>query len=177
MEEYVYIETFSNDIKLSDRKMLLDDFFEESCIELDDNNYIAKNKINKINVFIPLFDKMSTNYYDKQGRPIKFITLINNRISQIEFCHKDDVVGFVNVEFNVEDNEIRVNIRCNISSLQKEVNLIGGCHSNEEIQELFNIKVKNVFNDEFTLVKDQLVEYTNFFVNVLKDDCQVLFLK
>ena len=47
MKEYVYIETFSDSIKLSNRKMLLDDFFEESCIELDDINYIVENKINK----------------------------------------------------------------------------------------------------------------------------------
>ena len=110
MKEYVYIETFSDSIKLSNRKMLLDDFFEESCIELDDINYIVENKINKINVCIPLFDKISTNYYDKQGYPIKLITLINNRISQIEFFHKEDVVGFVNVEFEVENNEISVSI-------------------------------------------------------------------
>ena len=177
MKEYVYIETFSDSIKLSNRKMLLDDFFEESCIELDDINYIVENKINKINVYIPLFDKISTNYYDKQGYPIKLITLINNRISQIEFFHKDDVVGSVNVEFEVENNEIRVSIRCNMSGLQKEVNVIGGCYFNGEVQELFNIKAKNVFSDEFVLVKEQFVEYTDFFVNILEDDCQILHLE
>ena len=64
-----------------------------------------------------------------------------------------------------------------MSGLQKEVNVIGGCYFNGEIQELFNIKAKNVFSDEFVLAKEQFVEYTDFFVNILEDDCQILHLE
>lgn len=177
MKEYVFIETFSDNVQFSNRKILLDDFMEESCIELDDKNYIAKNKINKINVCIPAFEKKSTNYYDEHGYPIKFITIFNNYISQIEFCHKDDVLGFLSVEFEIEDNEIKVNVRYDISKNKKIVNIIGGCYSNVEKQELFNIKVKKKGSDEFVLKKDQIVEYTDFFVDIYEDNYPILHLE
>lgn len=177
MKDSVFIEAFSDNVLFSKREILLDDYMEESCIEIDDKKYITENKIDKVKIHIPLFDEYSTNYYDKNGFPVKFITLINECVSRVELCHKDSMLGFVNIEFSQENSEIQVSIRGDFPVFQKRLNIIGGCHFNGKIQELFNIEVQDVFNDEFVITKDQLADYTDFFVTISDNGCQILRLE
>ena len=135
MSEYVIIEAFSDKLKVSERKAELCDFYDGECEEIDDVNFITRNKITKVVITNPMFNQKSYNYYDNNGLPSKFISFENDILERIEFCCRSDFVKIFNAEFIVHDDYTDVNLSYKLNCNAVIKGGITGCECDD--MELF----------------------------------------
>lgn len=179
MAEFVLIKTFSGIEKVSERKITLNEYYDGDCYEIDDKNFIIKNNITKIAIFNELLNEKAYNFYDNNGFPIKFITLVDEMICRVEFCRKDNIFSWLDIEYNVESNI--VNIRLNYKLMNSPQNIvIKGSMINNDIciGELFSVKIVKE-SDEilFQGINIQNINNFEFKVEVSIDENIILQLR
>ena len=179
MDEFVLIKAFSGDKQISERKLTLNEYYDGDCYEIDDKNYIAGNKISKVVILNDLFKEKSYNFYDDTGFPVKFITITNGVVDRVEFCRKDNIFSWLDIEYIIESGIVNIELSYKLTSLPKHMVIKGKMvQSDTCISELFSAKIiKESDNISFEDINIKSVDGSEILAEVIIDDKVILQLR
>ncbi|MCH5348149.1 MAG: hypothetical protein J1E40_02395 [Oscillospiraceae bacterium] len=179
MDEFVLIKAFSDDKQISERKLTLNEYYDGDCYEIDDKNYIAGNNISKVVILNDFTNEKAYNFYDNTGFPIKFITFTDGTVSRVEFCRKDNIFSWLDIEHTIESDIVNIALDYKLISLPKNMVIKGKMVQGDTcINELFSVKIiKKVKNISFENINIQNINKFEFLIEVIIDNNIVLQLR
>lgn len=159
MNEFALIETFSGDKLFSERKYLLNEYYDGDCIELDDANFIIGNSISKMIITIPYFDQKSYCFFNADGLGYKYVDIKGDNIEKVEFIYKDDIIKNLEVSFSVDDrlctklycridDNLCTELYCRIKDSEKQPKIKGGIINGSEMRVLFEYESENMISEK-----------------------------
>ena len=179
MDEFVLIKAFSGDKQISERKLTLNEYYDGDCPEIDDNNFIVRNKISKVVILNDLLNEKSYNFYDDTGLPIKFITITNGIADRVEFCRKDNIFSWLDIEYIIESDIVNVELSYRLISLPQNMVIKGRIMQGGTCtDELFSAKViKETDNISFEDINIKNADGSEFIAEIIIDDKVILQLR
>ena len=179
MNEFALIETFSGNKLFSKRTYPLNEYYDGSCTELDDADFVVDNNITKMIISIPYFNQKSICFFN--GSPIgyKYVDITGNSIEKVEFHYKDDIINNLEISFSVSDI-ICLELCCKIDdsfctetygriiSSEYQPKIKGGIINGSEMQILFEYHAETKTSEKtYNFSKDVFSPDTDkFFISI-----------
>lgn len=179
MDEFVLIKAFSGDKQISERKLTLNEYYDGDCPEIDDKDFIVRNKISKVVILNDLLKEKAYNFYDNTGFPIKFITVTNGVVDRVEFCRKDDTFSWLDIEYIIESDIVNIEVNYKLMSLPQNAVIKGKLMQDDTCtDELFSVKIiKETDNISFENISIQSIGNSEFLAEAIIDDKVILQLR
>ncbi|MDE6596788.1 MAG: hypothetical protein K2K44_12380 [Oscillospiraceae bacterium] len=144
-EEFVLIETFSKDKKISERKVSPDYYYNTECYETDDKNFIIQNNVTKSTVTNYRIGEEASIFYNGDGDIIKFVSVIKDELSIAEFHHKDNIFNHLDIVFNADNNSANAKLEYRLNVPQKNISVkCGLIYGDGFVGELFDVNMEKV---------------------------------
>lgn len=103
MVRLISVEVFSGKEKLYQYETTVKRWYDGSCREIDDNDYIAEKKITKVVMKRTSEGIVYVNHYDEKGRPRKYKEYVNGELTSSEIIgYGEDCFNFVSADFDYE---------------------------------------------------------------------------
>lgn len=160
LDEYVLIETFSKDKKISERKVSPDYYYNTECYETDDKN-IMQNNITKTVITNYRIGEEAYIFYNGDGDIIKFVSVIKDELSIAEFHRSDNIFTHFDIVFTADNNSANVKFGYKLNVPQKNISVkCGLIYGDGFVSELFNSDTEKVSDS---------IKFKNIDVRDLKD--------
>ena len=144
-EEFVLIETFSKDKKISERKVSPDYYYNTECYETDDKNFIIQNNVTKSTVTNYRIGEEASIFYNGDGDIIKFVSVIKDELSIAEFHHKDNIFNRLDIVFNAENNSVNAKLEYILNVYAKNIVVkCGLVYGDGSVGDLFYVNMERV---------------------------------
>ncbi len=159
-DEYVLIETFSKDKKISERKVSPDYYYNTELYETEDKN-ITQNNITKAVITNYRIGEEACIFYSEDGGIVKFVSLINDELSEAEFHHRDNIFDRLNIGFNAENSSAGAKLEYRLNVPQKNISVkCGLIYGDGSVSELFDVNMEKA---------SDIKKFKNLNVRGLKD--------
>lgn len=178
MDEFILIQTFSGDEKISEREVPPDAYYNGECSETDDRDFIVRSGITKTVVTNYRIGEQSCIFYSGDGSVIKFVSVIEDLLRRVEFSHKDDIFQHLNIVFEAEGNSANVKLEYRLNVPQKNISVKCGLTRGEDVTPLFNANLEksaDIINFKNISVED--LKDRRLFAEIFLDGKSVLTLK
>lgn len=177
-EEYVLIETFSNDKKISERKVSPDYYYNTELYEAEDKN-IMQNNITKAVITNYRIGEEACIFYSGNGGVIKFISVIKDELSIAEFHHKDNIFNHLDIVFTEENNSANAKLEYRLNVPQQNIAIkCGLIYGDGFVSELFDVNMEKVSDiKKFKNINVRDLKNCKLFADVFLDGKGILELR
>lgn len=177
-EEYVLIETFSRDKKISERKVSPDYYYDRELYETDAEN-IIQNNITKAVITNFRIGEEANIFYGGDGDIIKFVSVIKDELSTAEFRRKDNFFSQFNIVFTAEKNSADIKFAYRLNVPQKNISVkCGLIYGDGFVSELFDVSMEKVSDiKKFKNITVRELKNCKLFADVFLDGKSILELR
>lgn len=145
MADTVLLEAFSGEELFSSREVDIEEYYDGDVPEIDDREFNVKNKISRLRITTPSMNKVDYNFYNSSGKPVKFITFENGRLTRAELCgESDELFRFLQISYIAHDKPF-VEVYYALSGGIKDFSVIGGYTDGEGKNRLFEKHFRVLF--------------------------------
>lgn len=178
MDEFILIQTFSGDEKISEREVPPNDYYDRECSEIDDRDYIVLSGITKTAVTNYRIGEQVCIFYSGDGSVIKLVSIIDDVLCRAEFSHKDDIFQDLNIVFEADGNSANVKLAYRINGLAKNISVKCGLTRGEDVNMLFEADLeKSSDSVKFQNISVGDLKNQRIFAEIFRDGKSVLKLQ